>query len=450
MKQQIGGGKCSLCFTPGTTKATCPLNTDPKSKPNPDKHPNATGATAATVVKVKATVKAKATAVVKPKATAVKDTAAVNVKDTAAVKPKLKVKVKAKAQAKPKAAAGVNVNVNVATSTASAEATLERLFHRANKDLLNDLGYPATDAIYILHFTDSDIDELVTAILDIASVRPPTKIGYNSMDRILYIIRSVAGSDVSGPEMQMLKQNILKIIVNKAYKRDENGDIILRSKKEINFELIKDFAFKCFKDYRYKESNYTIKNGIVVDPTNWRLGRACEKLSLIQEMANGNSLTHTQEQLNTMPVALVRDSKRYLFDILLTREAIDEINEINQNIGEPDETFIKQFEFRKLSKADDTFMSKFIPDMIDWVYGDHSIKNDVSFDANEFAILPRFVVILHSVLELQKIKTPTAKKLLRTLMKFLEENTTYLSCMMVYKMLEVSEFINREKQKLAI
>ena len=436
MKQQIGGGNCSLCGSPGATKVTCPLNTDPKAKPNPAKHPNATGATSATV-KVKATAVVKA--VVKPKAA----TSVVKPKADATVKPKIKATVKAKA--KPNAAAVVNV-------ATSAEATLERLFHRANKDLLNDLGYPAPGSLYILHFTDSDIDELVTAILDIASVRSTTyKRGYNLMDEIRYIIRSVAGSDadVSGPEMQMLKQNILKQIVNKAYKRNENGDMILRSKKEINLELIKDFAFNCFNDYRYKESNFTIKNGIVVDPTNWRLGSACEKLSLIQEIANDKTRL-TQEKLNTMPVALVRDSKRYLFDILLTREAIDEINYINKNIDEPDETFIKGFEFRKLSKGDEAFMSKFIPDMLDWVYSDPHIKHSVDLDSGIYSILLRFVIILYSVLELQKIQTPTAKKLLRTLMKFLEENTAYLSCMMVYKMFEVSEFINRQKQKLAV
>lgn len=439
MKQQIGGGNCSLCGSPGVTKATCPLNTDPKAKPNTAKHPNATGVTSATVkVKatvVKATVKPKATAVVKPKA-------------DATAKPKIKATVKAK----PKAAAATSPKINVTTSTASAEATLERLFHRANKDLLNDLGYPAPGGLYILHFTDNDIDELVTAILDIASVRPTTyKRGYNLMDEIRYIILSVAGSDadVSGPEMQMLKQNILKQLVNKAYKRNENGDMILRSKKEINLELIKDFAFNCFNNYRYKESNFTIKNGIVVDPTNWRLGSACEKLSLIQEIANDKTRL-TQEKLNTMPVALVRDSKRYLFDILLTREAIDEINYINKNIDEPDETFIKGFEFRKLSKGDEAFMSKFIPNMLDWVYSDPHIKHSVDLDSGIYSILLRFVIILYSVLELQKIQTPTAKKLLRTLMKFLEENTAYLSCMMVYKMFEVSEFINRQKQKLAV
>jgi hypothetical protein len=265
----------------------------------------------------------------------------------------------------------------------------------------------------------------------------------------MYIIRSVAGSDadVSGPEMQMLKQNILKQIVNHAYKRDENGDMILRSKKEINLVLIKDFALSCFNDYRYKESKATIRDGLVVDPTNWRLGKACNKLSFMQAIAN-NNIRLTQEQLNTMPVALVRDSKRYLFDVLLTREAIDEINEINKNIDEGDATFIKQFKFRKLSKSDDTFMSKFIPGMIDWIYSDYDIKHVVELDSDTYIILQTLVVILYSILELQKIQTPTAKKLLKTLMKFLEENTTYLSCMMIYKMYKVAEFIDRQKQKL--
>ena len=35
---QSGGGKCSLCGSPGTTKTTCPLNPD-ATNPNPKKHP---------------------------------------------------------------------------------------------------------------------------------------------------------------------------------------------------------------------------------------------------------------------------------------------------------------------------------------------------------------------------------------------------------------------------
>ena len=39
--EQHGGGNCSLCGSPGTTKTTCPLNPDAKN-PNPAKHSNAT------------------------------------------------------------------------------------------------------------------------------------------------------------------------------------------------------------------------------------------------------------------------------------------------------------------------------------------------------------------------------------------------------------------------
>ena len=37
---QIGSGKCSICHSVGTTKATCPLNSKAKH-PNVSKHPNA-------------------------------------------------------------------------------------------------------------------------------------------------------------------------------------------------------------------------------------------------------------------------------------------------------------------------------------------------------------------------------------------------------------------------
>ena len=36
-----GGGKCSICGSPGVTKASCPLNPSAKN-PKPDKHPMAT------------------------------------------------------------------------------------------------------------------------------------------------------------------------------------------------------------------------------------------------------------------------------------------------------------------------------------------------------------------------------------------------------------------------
>jgi hypothetical protein len=42
---QLGGGNCTLCRSPGTNKSTCPLNPDAKS-PNPAKHPLAMSVTA--------------------------------------------------------------------------------------------------------------------------------------------------------------------------------------------------------------------------------------------------------------------------------------------------------------------------------------------------------------------------------------------------------------------
>ncbi len=48
--EQYGGGNCSLCGSPGTTKSTCPLNPDAKN-PNPDKHPNASEAAPAPLVR---------------------------------------------------------------------------------------------------------------------------------------------------------------------------------------------------------------------------------------------------------------------------------------------------------------------------------------------------------------------------------------------------------------
>jgi hypothetical protein len=44
--EQYGGGNCSLCGSPGTTKSTCPRNPD-ATHPNPAKHPNASGAASA-------------------------------------------------------------------------------------------------------------------------------------------------------------------------------------------------------------------------------------------------------------------------------------------------------------------------------------------------------------------------------------------------------------------
>lgn len=35
---QYGGGKCSMCGSPGTNKSTCPMNPN-ASNPNRDTHP---------------------------------------------------------------------------------------------------------------------------------------------------------------------------------------------------------------------------------------------------------------------------------------------------------------------------------------------------------------------------------------------------------------------------
>lgn len=49
MLNQIGGGNCSLCGSPGTNKSTCPLNRS-AVKPNPVKHPLARNAVARPLV----------------------------------------------------------------------------------------------------------------------------------------------------------------------------------------------------------------------------------------------------------------------------------------------------------------------------------------------------------------------------------------------------------------
>lgn len=48
--EQYGGGNCSLCGSPGTTKSTCPRNPD-ATNPNPAKHPNASAAASAPLVR---------------------------------------------------------------------------------------------------------------------------------------------------------------------------------------------------------------------------------------------------------------------------------------------------------------------------------------------------------------------------------------------------------------
>ena len=74
MPKQFGAGKCSLCGSPGTSKATCPLN--PKAKnPNPKKHPLAKKSQVkpeVTQVKPKVTQVKPEVTQVKPKVTQVK------------------------------------------------------------------------------------------------------------------------------------------------------------------------------------------------------------------------------------------------------------------------------------------------------------------------------------------------------------------------------------------
>ena len=59
--QQVGGGACSLCGTPGTTKTNCPLNPAAKN-PNQAKHTGAGAAAAPAAAKPKSSPKAKAAA----------------------------------------------------------------------------------------------------------------------------------------------------------------------------------------------------------------------------------------------------------------------------------------------------------------------------------------------------------------------------------------------------
>ena len=141
---QYGGGRCALCQSPGTLKTTCPLNPDPKTKPNPAKHPLAAAAQPkqaspaankkSVKESVKVKVKAKAPEPVKVKAKAPEP---VNVKAPEAVK----VKATDKDEASSASAVGIQP-LEEAYLTSAGRMRLKSQFKSVirNKEVLQCLN----------------------------------------------------------------------------------------------------------------------------------------------------------------------------------------------------------------------------------------------------------------------------------------------------------------------
>jgi len=381
---QFGGvATCSLCGSTGVTMTTCPLNTKAKN-PSPAKHP-----LAGSKKQVKEAVKE-----------AVKEP--VKVKVQSPKKITLKVKPATK---KPSAGQKPEVKVDV--------ETFERFIKRMHTDLINDLHYPATNASYILHFTDKDLDDFATAILAIAKQDLPDVV-VNKFVLARYIIRNAIDGDLSEPDMKSAGIHLLNYYKYKAI--NGNGDII--SKAELIKKLIMDFGRSCFKKYRLS------------DPTKWRLADMCDQMSVMS-----NIVEFTDGSFKDVPAGLTRDSKNYVNNILLTTESVKELD----NLAMMTTDKLSTFQFRGLSKTEADFVATFSDDMFKWINSDSDRQWHID---HEGPLLDSLADILNTVLEFRKLSSPQAHRHLSFLTKFLDEYAVQISSVVILKMIIIARFMS--------
>ena len=377
---QFGGvATCSLCGSTGVTMTTCPLNTKAKN-PSPAKHPLA-GSKKQVQVPVKEAVKE-----------------AVQAKLQAPKKITLKVKPATK-----KPSAGQKPEVE----------TFELFIKRMHTDLINDLHYPATNASYILHFTDKDLDDFATAILAIAKQDLPDVV-VNKFVLARYIIRNAIDGDLSEPDMKSAGIHLLNYYKYKAI--NGNGDII--RKAELIKKLIMDFGRSCFKKYR------------ISDPTKWRLADMCDQMSVMS-----NIVEFTDGSFKDVPAGLTRESKNYVNHILLTTESVKELD----NLAMMTTDKLSTFQFRGLSKTEADFVATFSDDMFKWINSDSDRQWHID---HEGPLLDSLADLLNTVLEFRKLSSPQAHRHLSVLTKFLDEYAVQISSVVILKMIIIARFMS--------
>jgi hypothetical protein len=377
---QFGGvATCSLCGSTGVTMTTCPLNTKAKN-PSPAKHPLA-GSKKQVQVPVKEAVKE-----------------AVQAKLQAPKKITLKVKPATK-----KPSAGQKPEVE----------TFELFIKRMHTDLINDLHYPATNASYILHFTDKDLDDFATAILAIAKQDLPDVV-VNKFVLARYIIRNAIDGDLSEPDMKSAGIHLLNYYKYKAI--NGNGDII--RKAELIKKLIMDFGRSCFKKYR------------ISDPTKWRLADMCDQMSVMS-----NIVEFTDGSFKDVPAGLTRESKNYVNNILLTTESVKELD----NLAMMTTDKLSTFQFRGLSKTEADFVATFSDDMFKWINSDSDRQWHID---HEGPLLDSLADLLNTVLEFRKLSSPQAHRHLSVLTKFLDEYAVQISSVVILKMIIIARFMS--------
>ena len=387
---QFGGvATCSLCGSTGVTMTTCPLNTKAKN-PSPAKHPLA-GAKKHVQVKAQAQMP---------------------------VKVQMPVKAQAQVQAQVKAPKKITLKVKPATKKPATGQkpeveTLERFIKRMHTDLINDLHYPATNASYILHFTDKDLDDFATSILALAKQDLPDVV-VNKFVLARYIIRNAIDGDLSEADMKSARIHLLNYYKYKAINGD--GDII--SKAELTKKLIMDFGRSCFKKYRLS------------DHTKWRLADMCDKMSVMS-----NIVEFTDGSFKDVPTGLTRDSKNYVNNILLTTESVKELD----NLAMMTTDKLSTFQFRGLSKTEADFVATFSDDMFTWINSDSDRKWHID---HEGPLLDSLADLLNTVLEFRKITSPQAHRHLSVLTKFVDDYAVQISSVVILKMIIIARFMS--------
>jgi hypothetical protein len=390
LKHQSGGGVCSLCGSPGTTKITCPLNKDALN-PNPAKHPNA-----ATVPKLK----------------------------PLEFKPLSPPKTKEEA-APPK------------TKEEEAMITIGNYIDRTHINMMQDLHYPAIDkttaidkkkvgeyTLYLnnLNLTDSDLIELADAIITIGikmlNTRMIAEEGDNEKsfgsdeERAKYIIYSTTGAAMS-PEMKALRDEFIYALGAKALEFHVNSDSYrIITRKEVILKLIKSFSLACFN-----------KAALTLSPGNKCHNTPLEKIEAFSKDKNPTN----------MPDALIKKCQRYMKKTILTDVGTADLLRLE---GTSLDSTIVNAVFGEVPASERAFVEKFTGDMLNWITADAARKRHM----DSYLSLNDITRIITSMKTLSAVRTSKARTHLGFLKHVWEECTPAICAYIILTYVKFSSY----------
>jgi len=452
---QIGGGMCSLCGSPGTNKTTCPLNAAAK-KPSSAKHPNAEAGpakqAAAPKPKAKAAPKAKqAQQVVQRKQVAELPKAQQAVQRTQAQQAAQRTQAQQVVQRKqvaplPKAQQAVQrtqvqqavqrkqvaeqskskAQAKLPPKVVAAQELFGRYVLRMNTDMMNDFHFPAFPSIsilYILHLTDSELNELADTLITIGKhILKHDADNYpfiSPEDIVKYIILSTLRGKIT-PDIAEVHSNLIvrftqRIVIN------HNEDTI-RPRGEVVLSLIKSFGKACFSKYR------------ISNPTQWRLGSTCNS-SILDELESYSKATNYNglPLIEPMPVQLVKQCRHYFDNVLLRTEGIQELRDMNliSTLN------IDDFNFADVPDKEVKFVQQFTQDMYDWISMDADRQHHADYGHISLFSLAD---LLYSIQTLRSIHTAEANAHLDILTRLVDIYIPSICTKVIFTLIKIGIF----------